>query len=136
LALSSPLQKESAMMFKFYQPQKKEQKVSEIKVIQRDETIIIDDGKDLLGYLTHLEAAALSTDLAQAVGIDVTLTTACKCNPSTDDPALLLAQRIASISAETGLKPGLVYSIVCHIRWDSPAHVLEVEAPQENLTDG
>jgi hypothetical protein len=34
------------------------------------------------------------------------------------DPALLLAQRIASISAETGLKPRLVLAIINEMKWD------------------
>jgi hypothetical protein len=39
--------------------------------------------------------------------------------PSTPpDPALLLAQRIASISAETGLKPRLVLAIINEMKWD------------------
>jgi hypothetical protein len=46
------------------------------------------------------------------------------------DPALLLAQRIASISAETGLKPRLVYLIVNQLKWD--AQEIEAAAPQEN----
>jgi hypothetical protein len=59
--------------------------------------------------------------------------------PSTPpDPALLLAQRIASISAETGLKPGLVGRIIQSLRWeaeDAAEKATEAEAPQENPTD-
>jgi hypothetical protein len=50
------------------------------------------------------------------------------------DPALLLAQRIASISAETGLKPRIVFNIVNHAYWEEK-EALEAAAPQENSTD-
>jgi hypothetical protein len=50
------------------------------------------------------------------------------------DPALLLAQRIASISAETGLKPRIVFNIVNHAYWEEK-EALEAAAPQENPTD-
>jgi hypothetical protein len=50
------------------------------------------------------------------------------------DPALELAQRIASISAETGLKPRIVFNIVNHAYWEEK-EALEAAAPQENSTD-
>lgn len=50
------------------------------------------------------------------------------------DPALLLAQRIARIATETGLKPRLVYLIVNQVKWDAE-QAKEAAAPQENPTD-
>jgi len=53
---------------------------------------------------------------------------------SPPDPALLLAQRIARIATETGLKPRLVYLIVNQVKWDTE-QAKEAAAPQENHTD-
>ena len=55
-------------------------------------------------------------------------------NP-TDDPALELAQRIARIAAETGLKPRMVWSIIDGLRWTeitAAEKAQQAEASQEN----
>jgi hypothetical protein len=54
-------------------------------------------------------------------------------------PALILAQRIASIAAETGLKPRLVLAIINEMKWDEETKVekaaARAAAPQENQPD-
>jgi hypothetical protein len=117
------------MMFKFYQPQK-EQKVSKITVSTKMGSIFLDDEYDLLAELAREEAAELMLDIAKALGYNkLTFGT----HP---DPALLLAQRIVAISAETGLKPRMVGRIIQSLRWEAEeAKEHQAAAPQENPTD-
>jgi hypothetical protein len=107
-----------------------------IKVTTRKGEICLEDEYDLLVGLTREEAAKLMLDLATALGHNkLTFGTAPEVPP---DPALILAQRIASISAETGLKPRLVLSIINELRWDAEVaaeKAQEAAAPQENQTD-
>jgi hypothetical protein len=123
------------MMFKFYQPTKKEVKV--IKVTAKMGAIFLDDEYDLLAELSREEAAALMLDIAKALGHNKIVFGSIP--PEPDDPALMLARRIASIAAETGLKPRLVYNIVNHIDWqeeDKAEKASAAAAPKENPTGG
>jgi hypothetical protein len=106
-------------MFKFYQPEKKEQRMIDVK--KRDERIVIDDGYDCLISFNFSEARLVAQAILSLL--------------PTPDPALILAQRIASISAETGLKPGMVGRIIQSLKWEAEAaaeKAKEAAAPQEN----
>jgi hypothetical protein len=126
------------MMFKFYQPQKKEQKMIKPTVVWDEEyfNVKIFPTSVPVG-ITHYRAFDLMVALAEALKIATPVHTPSATTPP--DPALLLAQRIASISAETGLKPRLVYNIVNHIDWqeeDKAEKAKQAAVPQENNTDG
>jgi hypothetical protein len=122
------------MMFKFYQPQKKEQEMT-AKLWRQ------------IAYEAFLEGSGTSgpkwQDLpgADHRGWGSVLNAVCQLEKEATtppDPALLLAQRIASISAETGLKPRHVLSIVNQIRWEKEDEAFEARpaaAPQENQPD-
>jgi hypothetical protein len=126
------------MMFKFYQPQKKEQKMIKPTVVWDEEyfNVKIFPTSVPVG-ITHYRAFDLMVALAEALKIATPVHTPSATTPP--DPALLLAQRIASISAETGLKPGMVGRIIQSLKWEAEAaaeKAKEAAAPQENPTDG
>jgi hypothetical protein len=117
------------MMFKFYQPQKKDQRMIRV-ICNRDSTgiwfeIITPAAKEL--SLGESDAREVAHKILAHLGESAPSAT------TPPDPALILAQRIASISKATGLKPGLVGRIIQSLRWEAEdAKALEAAAPQEN----
>jgi hypothetical protein len=125
------------MMFKFYHPQKGANQVFDkwkqpeesnpvVSITTANEMVIVWDK-----WITALDletANQLARDIFRAIdnlGDKVPVSTP-------DDPALTLARRIASISAETGLKPGMVGRIIQSLKWDEEQKKLAAPAPQEN----
>ncbi len=82
--------------------------------------------------MTKTEAERLCLDLAGALSYQLVDSSAPEVSTPAD-PALLLAQRIARIAAETGLKPGMVFRIVNQLNWEAQ-EAAQAAAPQEDIT--
>jgi hypothetical protein len=124
------------MMFKFYQPQEKEQRMIKTQLVVQVGDDFYDvrrHDRDFYLTLTTQGAFDLMVEIAQALRVATPIKSTSPAASTPPDPALILAQRIASISAETGLKPRLVMSIINELRWD--AEVAAEKAAQENQTD-
>jgi hypothetical protein len=120
------------MMFKFYQPQKKEQKMIEVSFHTQGHLILNNHSVGEAWIVSQSNGKRLIADLQSWLEVKSPVAT------TLPDPALLLAHRIAAIAAETGLKPRHVLSIVNQIRWEKEDEAFEATkaaAPQENQPD-
>jgi hypothetical protein len=125
------------MMFKFYQPQEKEQRMIKTQLVVQVGDDFYDvrrHDRDFYLTLTTQGAFDLMVEIAQALRVATPIKSTSPAASTPPDPALLLAQRIASIAAETGLKPRIVFNIVNHAYWEEK-EALEATSPQENHTD-